>query len=88
MGAVVNSTLVLLALIGSGDLLGLMPKQIVTQPLAGQDIVEVPLEEAGLALTVGVIVRSSSVVSPAIRQFIAHLHRAAHQLSTRGTAAN
>lgn len=80
VGAMVNSTLALLALIGSSDLLGLMPQQIVAQPLAGQDIVEVPLEEPGLPLTVGVIIRSGSVVSPAIRQFIAHLHRAAHQL--------
>jgi DNA-binding transcriptional LysR family regulator len=79
VGAMVNSTLALLALLGSGDLLGLMPEQIIAHPL-GQDIVRVPLEEAGLPLTVGVIVRSGSVVSPAIRQFIAHLHRAAHQL--------
>ena len=77
VGAMVNSTLALLALIGSGDLLGLMPQQIVSHPLAGQDIVVVPLEEPGLPLTVGVIVRSGSVVSPAIRQFIVHLHRAA-----------
>lgn len=80
VGAVVNSTLALLALIGSSDLLGLMPSQIVSQPLAGQDIVELPLEEPGLPLTVGVIIPSGSVVSPAIRQFIAHLHRAAHHL--------
>lgn len=79
VGAMVNSTLALLALIGSGDLLGLMPEQIVSHPLAG-DIVVLPLEEAGLPLTVGTIIRSGSVVSPAIRQFIAHLHRAAHQL--------
>ena len=64
------------------DLLGLMPAQIVAQPLAGQDIIALPLEEPGLPLTVGVIVRSGSVVSPAIRQFIAHLHRAAHQLAS------
>jgi DNA-binding transcriptional LysR family regulator len=76
----VEFTMALLALIGSGDLLGLMPQQIVHQPLAGQDIVEVPLEEPGLPLTVGTIIRSGSVVSPAIRHFIAHLHRAAHQL--------
>lgn len=79
VGAMVNSTLALMALLGSGDLLGLMPEQIVAHPL-GQDIVRVPLNESGLPLTIGVIVRSSSVVSPAIRQFIAHLHRAAHQL--------
>jgi DNA-binding transcriptional LysR family regulator len=80
VGAMVNSTLALLALIGSGDLLGLMPRQILSHPLAGPDIVPVPLQEPGLPLTVGAIIRSGSVVSPAIRQFIAHLHRAAHQL--------
>ncbi|WP_256405537.1 hypothetical protein [Rhodoferax sp. BAB1] len=40
----------------------------------------VPIAKAGLPLTVGAIIRSDSVVSPAIRHFIAHLHRAAHQL--------
>ncbi len=82
-GAMVNSTLALMALLGSNDLLGLMPEQIVSHPL-GQDIVRVPLEEPGLPLTVGTIIRSGSVVSPAIRQFISHLHRAAHQLKAHG----
>jgi len=80
VGAVVNSTLSLLALVGSGDLLGLMPEQIVTHPLASHDIAKVPLEEPGLPLTVGTIIGKGSVVSPAIRQFIAHLQRAAHHL--------
>lgn len=80
VGAMVNSTLALIALLGSGDLLGLMPEQIASHPL-GKDISRVPLLEPGLPLTVGVIVRSGSLVSPAIRQFIAHLHRAAHQLA-------
>ena len=80
VGAIVNSTLSLLALIGSGDLLGLMPEQIASHPLAGQDITRVPVAEAGLPLTVGTIIRKGSVVSPAIRQFIAHLQRAAHHL--------
>jgi LysR family transcriptional regulator, regulator of abg operon len=80
VGAMVNSTLSLLALIGSGDLLGLMPEEIVSHPLAGPDITRIPLEEPGLPLSVGTIIRSDSVVSPAIRQFIAHLQRAAHQL--------
>jgi LysR family transcriptional regulator, regulator of abg operon len=80
-GAVVNSTLALLALLGSADLLGLMPEQIISHPL-GHGIVRVPVEESGLPLTVGIIIRSSSVVSPAIRHFISHLHRAAHQLKT------
>jgi DNA-binding transcriptional LysR family regulator len=85
VGAMVNSTLALLALLGSGDLLGLMPEQIVAHPL-GQDIVRVPLAEPGLPLSVGAIIRSGSVVSPAIRQFIAHLHRAAHQLTISNKA--
>jgi len=79
-GAMVNSTLALMALIGSGDLLGLMPEQIVTHPWAGQDIVRVDLAEPGLPLTVGTVIRKGSVVSPAIRQFIAHLQRSAHHL--------
>jgi LysR family transcriptional regulator of abg operon len=78
-GAMVNSTLALLALLGSADLLGLMPEQIIAHPL-GQNIVRVPLEEQGLPLTVGIIIRSSSAVSPAIRHFISHLHRAVHQI--------
>jgi len=81
VGAIVNSTtLSLLALIGSGDLLGLIPEQIVAHPLAGQDITHVPVAEAGLSLTVGAIIRNGSVVSPAIRQVIAHLQRLAHHL--------
>jgi DNA-binding transcriptional LysR family regulator len=80
VGAVVNSTLSLLALVGSGDLLGLMPVQIVGHPLAGQDISKVPVAEPGLPLTVGTIIRQGSTVSPAIRQFIVHLQRAALQL--------
>jgi LysR family transcriptional regulator of abg operon len=78
-GAMVNSTLALLALLGSADLLGLMPEQIISQPM-GQHIVRVPVQEQGLPLTVGIIARSSSAVSPAIRNFISHLHTTAHQL--------
>jgi LysR family transcriptional regulator of abg operon len=80
VGAIVNSTLSLLALIGSGDLLGLMPEQMASHRLAGQDIVRVPISETSLPLTIGAIIRKDSEVNPAIRQFIAHLQRAAHQL--------
>lgn len=80
LGAVVNSTLTLLALVGSGDYVGLLPRQIAQHPLAAPHISIVPVREDGLPLTVGAIIRSDSVVSPAIRHFIAHLHRAAHQL--------
>jgi len=80
VGAVVNSTLTLISLVGSGDYVGLMPQQIAQHPLAATYLRIVPTAEAGLPLRVGAIVRSNSVVSPAVRQFIAHLHRAAHQL--------
>lgn len=81
VGAVVNSTLALISLIASGDFVGLMPLQIARHPLAAQYLSVVPVAEGGLSLTVGAMVRSDSVVSPVIRHFIAHLHRAAHQLS-------
>jgi LysR family transcriptional regulator, regulator of abg operon len=81
VGAVVNSTLALLSLVATGDFVGLMPYQIAIHPMTSQFLDLVPIEEGGLPLAVGAIVRSDSVVSPVIRHFIAHLHRAAHQLS-------
>lgn len=81
VGAIVNSTLVLLSLIATGDFVGLMPQQIATHPLTAQFLTVVPIAEGGLALSVGAIVRADSVVSPAIRHFISHLHRAAHQVN-------
>jgi DNA-binding transcriptional LysR family regulator len=80
MGAVVNSTLTLLSLVGTGDYVGLLPRQIAQHPLAAPYVSVVPVAEAGLPLAIGAIIRSDSVISPAIRHFIAHLHRAAHQL--------
>jgi LysR family transcriptional regulator of abg operon len=81
VGAIVNSTLALLSLVATGDFVGLMPQQIATHPMAAPFLSLVPLAEGGFPLTVGAIVRSDSVLSPAIRHCIAHLHRAAHQLS-------
>ena len=81
VGAVVNSTLALLSLVATGDYVGLMPRQIAVHPLAVQFLTIVPVAEVGLPLAVGAIVRSDSVISPVIRHFIAHLHRAAYQLS-------
>jgi len=81
VGAVVNSTLALLSIIATGDFVGLMPQQIAVQPLSTQFLTVIPIAEGGLPLSVGAMIRSDSVVSPAIRHFIAHLHRAAHQLT-------
>ena len=75
--AVVNSTLGLLALIGQGDCVGLMPMQIADHPAAAPFITTVPIKEGHLDLRLGVIARTDAMLKPAVRQFIAHLHRAA-----------
>lgn len=74
--AVVNSTLGLLSLIGHGDCVGLMPMPIALHPAAAPFIQVVPIEEGHLDLTLGVISRSDATLKPAVRHFIAHLHRA------------
>ncbi len=81
VGAVVNSTLALLSLVGTGDFVGLMPAQIAQHPVAAQFISVVPVAEGGLPLVIGAMVRNESVMLPAVRHFIAHLHRAAHHVS-------
>ena len=56
-----------------------MPYQIATHPLAGEYLSVVPAREGPLHLTIGAMIKADAAVSPAIRHFIAHLHRAAHQ---------
>nr|WP_116604054.1 LysR substrate-binding domain-containing protein [uncultured Albidiferax sp.] len=80
VGAVVNSTLALLALVSSGDYVALMPRQIAVHPVVAQFISIIDIEEKGYPLQVGAILRSDSAVSPVLRHLIAHLHRAAHQI--------
>jgi DNA-binding transcriptional LysR family regulator len=80
IGAIVNSTLALLSIVTTGDYVGLMPRQIAAHPVAAAYLSIVPIREKGLPLTVGAIARSDSARSPAVRHFIAHLHRAAHQV--------
>lgn len=80
VGAVVNSTLSLISLLASGNFVGLMPRQIAEHPQAAPHMQIVPVAEEGLPLSVGAIIRSDSRVSPAVRHFIAHLHRAAHHI--------
>lgn len=82
VGAVVNSTLTLMSLVATGDYVGLMPRQAVDHPLVAALVSRVPLAEAGVRLTIGAIVRSDVAVSPAIRHFIVHLHRAARHVTS------
>ena len=75
--AVVNSTLGLLSLICQGDCVGLMPMQIADHAAAVPFMSKVPIKEGPLDLTLGVIARGDAMLKPAVRHFIAHLHRAA-----------
>lgn len=79
--ASVTSTLALMALLTSSDHVGLLPEQLAAHPLTAQFVVAPPIAEAGLPLQVGAIARHESMVLPAVRHFIAHLHRAAYRLT-------
>ncbi len=83
VGAVVNSTLALLSIVSTGDYVGLMPRQIAAHPIARAFLTVVPVRERGFPLTVGAIVRADAATRTAVRHFIAHLHRAAHQVERR-----
>lgn len=80
-GALVNSTLGLLSIIASGNCVGLLPQQIATHPFAMQHLQVVNVAEGPLQLTLGALARADAALKPAVRHFLAHLHRAAHHLS-------
>lgn len=81
VGALVNSTLTLLSLVASGDCVALMPQQIARQPLAASFISVIEVEERGLDLEIGAMIRSDVATTPLMRHLVSHLHRAAHQLA-------
>lgn len=79
-GAIVNSTLGLLSILASGNCIGLMPRQIAQHAFARQHLEVVHVAEGPLELTLGALARADAVLKPAVRHFMAHLHRAAHHL--------
>ncbi len=79
-GAVVNSTLGLLAVIANGNCVGLLPHQIAIHPYVMQHIEMVPVAEGPLQLTLGALSRSDAARKPIVRHLLAHLQRAAQQL--------
>ncbi|WP_341645320.1 LysR family transcriptional regulator [Thauera sp. SDU_THAU2] len=84
--AAVNSTLALLALLCTGDYVGLLPMSIAEHPLTARYIDIVPIRQGPLELTLGAMVREEKAVSVMVRHFLSHLHRAAHHLGgMRGT---
>ncbi|PXW97634.1 LysR family transcriptional regulator [Sphaerotilus hippei] len=84
VGATVNSTLGLLSLIGSGDFVGLMPRPLALHPAAAAFLEMPPIREGTLELSVSAITKADAVLKPAVRHFLAHLHRAAHQMQRAG----
>jgi LysR family transcriptional regulator of abg operon len=86
-GALVNSTLGLLSIVASGKCIGLLPQQIAAHPIATQYLDTIQLAEGPLQLTLCALTRSDVHLKPSVRQFMAHLHRAAHHLTQEaGTA--
>jgi len=80
VGALVNSTLGLLSIIASGDFVGLLPLQIAQHPMAAKYLSTVHTREGPLRATLASMARADAVLKPAVRHFIAHLHRAANQV--------
>ena len=80
-GALVNSTLGLLSIVASGSCVGLLPYQIAMHPFAQQHLDIVPVVEGPLRLKLGALARADAALKPAVRHFLAHLHRAAHQIA-------
>ena len=87
-GASVNSTLALLSLIGGADFVGLMPRPLTLHPAVVPFLEVPPLREGPLELTVGAITRAETALKPAVRHFLAHLHRAAYQMLRTGGSAH
>lgn len=76
-GALVNSTLGLVSIIASGDFVGLLPYQIAVHPMAAAYLRVVPTREGPLQGTLSAMIKADAALSPAVRHFVAHLHRAA-----------
>lgn len=80
-GALVNSTLGLLSIIASGNCVGLLPEQIAHHPFAAQHLQVVAVAEGPLQLQLVALARTDGMLKPAVRHFLAHLHRAAYHLT-------
>ena len=80
VGAFVNSTLGLLSLIAGGEFIGLLPLQIAQHPMTRPYLEIVHTVEGPLQATLGAMVRVERAPTPAVRHFLAHLHRAAHHV--------
>lgn len=82
VGALVNSTLTLLAIISSSECVGLLPQQIAAHPFASEYIETVDVDEDPLTAWLVALARAEVAVKPSVRHFLAHLHRAASGMSS------
>jgi LysR family transcriptional regulator of abg operon len=80
-GALVNSTLGLLAILTSGNCVGLLPQQIAAHRFAAEYLDVIDVAEGPLHLTLGALARADAALKPSVRHFLAHLHRAAQHLT-------
>ncbi|MFL6630911.1 MAG: LysR family transcriptional regulator [Massilia sp.] len=81
VGALVNSTLALLAIITTSECVGLLPQQIAAHPFAAQYMETVDVEEDPLTAGIVALARAEVAVKPSVRHFLAHMHRAAHGIA-------
>lgn len=79
-GAVVNSTLGLVAIVAGSDFAGLLPRQIASHPTASRYLDVVATREGPYRAELAAMARIEAMASPAVRHFLAHLHRAAHHV--------
>jgi DNA-binding transcriptional LysR family regulator len=84
--ALVNSTLALLSLIAGGEYVGLMPQPLASHELARHYMVELALKEGPLQATLAALCTPQKALSGAVRHFVSHLGRAAHQLTKQPAA--
>lgn len=75
--AVVNSTLGLMGMLQSGDFLGLMPRSLAEHPAFAPFMAIVPVPTGVLDMAMGALVKPETMLKPAVRHLLAHLHRAA-----------
>ena len=83
-GAVVHSTLGLVAIVAGSDFAGLLPRQIASHPTASRYLDVVATREGPYEAELAAMARTEAMASPAVRHFLAHLHRAAHHVGRAG----
>lgn len=80
-GALVDSTLSLITLIASGDYVGLLPEPFARHAMVEPWMRVLDVREGPYTVTLASLTRKGRAVAPIVREFGAHLHRAASRLA-------